>query len=384
MVDAGNALHRSRQWPATGLPQARATASVLAQGLAASGLDAMALGAQDWWLGTQHVLSLAHSTQLPILAANLVCDDESPFPGGVVIERSGRRIGIVGITVGEPQGCRVDEPQRLAEAALLQLGPVDLSVLLAPLSDTELQAWGQRGSPFDLVVSGGADIPSTTAAPWSDGWRVQSGSRGKQVGVARLGFVAQSDGLARVGHSGDAVAAGHHTISVSLTPLAQALAERADIAAIVEQGKLRIAAAEAAPARPIDASARRVAAGSAFAGRDTCVGCHSQQDSQWQSTPHAYAWTGLDVDGRGLDRSCVGCHVTGWEQPGGPSEPAQMGPFRDVQCEACHGPAAAHVADPQAIKPVKTPPMSTCRGCHDGERDGGRFDEAVYWPAVVH
>jgi hypothetical protein len=36
-----------------------------------------------------------------------------------------------------------------------------------------------------------------------------------------------------------------------------------------------------------------------------------------------------------------------------------------VQCEACHGPAAAHVADP-AVRTglVRKPKVETCTACH--------------------
>ncbi len=33
---------------------------------------------------------------------------------------------------------------------------------------------------------------------------------------------------------------------------------------------------------------------------------------------------------------------------------------------------------------IRTPPVSTCTGCHDGQKDEGRFEEAAYWARVVH
>jgi hypothetical protein len=38
----------------------------------------------------------------------------------------------------------------------------------------------------------------------------------------------------------------------------------------------------------------------------------------------------------------VGCHVTGYRQPGG-SEVVQNEGLRDVQCESCHGPGSLHI-----------------------------------------
>lgn len=362
------------------MPQARVTAGVVAKGLAETGMDAMALGEHDWWLGTPFVHALVREHSLPVLAANLTCDGSSPYPGGVVVERGSLRFGVVGVTAGSPEGCEVGDARVLAESALAALGDVDVSVLLAPQSERELDAWGADQSAFDLVVVGNSDMPSTTAIPWGEGWRLQSGSRGKQVGVATIQPVAGGQRLART-DDGDGSA---HALSVRLVALAEALREDPAIAVIVADGKARIAEAEAAPSRPIDSVARRVASGSAYAGRDVCTGCHVQEDAQWQTTPHAHAWTTLDAAGRGLDRSCVGCHVTGWEQDSGPQEPAAIGPFRDVQCESCHGPSAAHVADPAGVKPVRSPAVTVCTTCHDGEQDGGQFNPETYLPRVHH
>ncbi len=365
------------------MPQARVTASVVAKSLSETGIDAMALGGHDWWLGTQFVHALVREHSLPILAANLTCDGTAPYPGGVVVERGALSFAIVGVTTGEPEGCEVGDPRVLAESALAALGDVNVAVLLAPEGEHALDAWGTDQSAFDLVVVGNSDIPSTTAVPWGDGWRVQSGARGKQVGVATIEPVVGAKGLTHSGEGGTP-STGAHQFSTRLIALDEALREDPDIAAIVADGKVSIAETEAAPARPIDSVARRVASGSAYAGRDTCTGCHVRADAQWQTTSHAHAWTTLDAAGRGLDRSCIGCHVTGWEQDGGPQAPASVGPFRDVQCEVCHGPSAAHVADPAAVKPVRSPAVTVCTSCHDGERDGGQFDAETYLPRVHH
>lgn len=345
-----------------------------------AGLDGMALGEHDWWLGADFVRALVEQRELPVLAANLSCGASRPFPAGRVVERGGQRIALVGITTGEVAGCVVEDPRLRAEAALRELGEVDLAVLLAPLAERQLEEWGRAGSDFDLVIAGQSEIPSTTAFPWADGFRVQAGSRGKQLGVATVGFVEGAAGLARR-EDGER---GRHALAVELRALDEEVADEPAAAEIVRQGKERIAAAEAQPRAPIDTVARRLPPGGAYAGRDSCTGCHAEQDAQWRTTAHSHAWTTLDAAGRGLDRSCVGCHVTGWEQAGGPNAPALIGAFRDVQCETCHGPAAAHVAAPREQQPVRSPGVEVCQQCHDGERDGGRFDASSYLPRVAH
>lgn len=92
----------------------------------------------------------------------------------------------------------------------------------------------------------------------------------------------------------------------------------------------------------------------------SCRKCHEEIYKVWAQTKHA----------RSLDRlsdaekatACVGCHVTGpkerIEQDG---KTVNAG----VQCEACHGAAAAHAADP-AVRTglAKRPAQSVCVECH--------------------
>ena len=81
---------------------------------------------------------------------------------------------------------------------------------------------------------------------------------------------------------------------------------------------------------------------SPYTGSEVCSACHAEQALQWSRTPHAKALSSLAADNHATDAACVGCHVTGWHQEGGPSSPADIGGFRDVQCEACHGPGDLH------------------------------------------
>jgi len=66
--------------------------------------------------------------------------------------------------------------------------------------------------------------------------------------------------------------------------------------------------------------------------------------------------------------TCGACHTTGWTKTGinGPHQnglPGIHGTWREagVTCEACHGPASAHVANPTRAKLTIKP---NCRSCH--------------------
>lgn len=80
-----------------------------------------------------------------------------------------------------------------------------------------------------------------------------------------------------------------------------------------------------------------------YVGVEKCGDCHEDAVTFWKTTHHAGAWKTLVDRGKQFDLSCINCHVTGYDRPGG-STVAHNEPLRDVQCEVCHGPASIHVA----------------------------------------
>jgi 2',3'-cyclic-nucleotide 2'-phosphodiesterase (5'-nucleotidase family) len=61
-------------------------------------------------------------------------------------------------------------------------------------------------------------------------------------------------------------------------------------------------------------------AGGNYTGTAACGGCHATALAFWKTTKHARALSALERVGRDKDPSCVGCHVTGYLQPGGPTD----------------------------------------------------------------
>jgi cytochrome c5 len=105
---------------------------------------------------------------------------------------------------------------------------------------------------------------------------------------------------------------------------------------------VKAAANVAVPAPPKDQAS--------YVGGEACSDCHSDATEAWKKTVHARAWATLEQRGRQFDLDCIGCHVTGWERPGG-SNLADNSKLRDVQCETCHGPGSIHVAKGGLEKP---------------------------------
>jgi hypothetical protein len=125
------------------------------------------------------------------------------------------------------------------------------------------------------------------------------------------------------------------------------------------------------------------------AGIASCKGCHKPQFKQWRKTPHAHAMERLEAEGHD-QVTCVVCHAT----PTDSSIPADgVEAFRvdeSVGCEICHGPGAAHAADPESnpLRSLRTLEPAcfveaVCERCHNEIRDPDfQLDEAL--EAVKH
>jgi 2',3'-cyclic-nucleotide 2'-phosphodiesterase (5'-nucleotidase family) len=149
-----------------------------------------------------------------------------------------------------------------------------------------------------------------------------------------------------------------------------------------------------------------------YLGTAACGGCHAPALAFWKTTKHAGAFGALARIGRSADPSCVGCHVTGYLQPGGFSLSAaagrptradragaselrsrdpiaggggpSQGPVVNVGCEACHGPGQGHAQAADKTKgTARAVPETVCFGCHTADVTGGDFDYARFAAAIV-
>ena len=122
-----------------------------------------------------------------------------------------------------------------------------------------------------------------------------------------------------------------------------------------------------------------------YAGSEQCEACHADEAAHWATTRHGDAYATLVQVNKQFDLSCVGCHVTGFREPGG-AEVVENAGLQDVQCEQCHGPGSLHVATPEkrgkpnAIRRHAT--VEVCLQCHTPEHSD-TFEYAAYLRDVL-
>jgi hypothetical protein len=130
---------------------------------------------------------------------------------------------------------------------------------------------------------------------------------------------------------------------------------------------------------------------SQWAGSYMCASCHSAEFDQWRTTKHFVAMTTLEKSqgGQPAKRAdCVGCHVVGYDKPGGYSLTNTRWDMKGVGCEACHGPAQAHVdarlhKTPDTTKLIAHPDKAVCTSCHTKD-NSPNFYFTTYRAKIVH
>jgi len=122
---------------------------------------------------------------------------------------------------------------------------------------------------------------------------------------------------------------------------------------------------------------------SSYVGVEACTACHQSERAFWEKTPHRSAYATLTKQSKEFNLECVGCHVTGYEAPGG-STVAHVEGLKDVQCEVCHGPGSRHIGNPADAKLISVPERSLCAAkCHHPPHVHADWSVDLAWPVIV-
>jgi hypothetical protein len=121
-----------------------------------------------------------------------------------------------------------------------------------------------------------------------------------------------------------------------------------------------------------------------YVGGGACANCHEAAQAFWSKTRHASAYATLESRHVEFNLECVGCHVTGYEKPGG-STVTHVEGLTNVQCEACHGPGSRHVeAMGERALITKTPAKGLCgASCHYPPHVSAQWSVEHAWGRIL-
>jgi hypothetical protein len=281
-----------------------------------------------------------------------------------IVEAAGRRIGFTGVLGRQTiAGVQIDEPREALLRVLEEVrGRCDSLVVLAYLPEEELRSLAAALPEADAIVGGptGQSIPPQQVGPALLAAATNKGKYLIELTAGPRGAVpAWSGRVAEMGKELTDDAGQQENLRRYLADL-----ERRDLRAADTGLAVSLAQAE-----------------QRLAGTASCRSCHQADCSAWDKSGHAHAWDSLVKDGYQGDPYCQQCHTTGYGLPGGFDSMTRTPLARDVGCESCHGPAAAHARSPQTPTPLRA--RSQCQRCHDVE-NSPQFDYAGYWPRIRH
>lgn len=119
-----------------------------------------------------------------------------------------------------------------------------------------------------------------------------------------------------------------------------------------------------------------------FVGEAACESCHAPATAFWKTTRHAHAYKALADDYKEYNLDCVGCHVTGYEVPGGSTVTFVEG-LKNVQCENCHGAGSIHVKEKTKASITRVPNETLCSKCHHPPHVADDWDVKQAWPLIL-
>ena len=122
-----------------------------------------------------------------------------------------------------------------------------------------------------------------------------------------------------------------------------------------------------------------------YSGNDVCGVCHEQEYATWQYTAHSTAFDTLVTHSANRRTDCIGCHVVGFEEPGGYDFRRQPVHLENVGCESCHGRGGPHLT-PNYVPKTEDRNHDyeqVCATCHNPQHSLG-FEFANFHPRISH
>jgi hypothetical protein len=341
------------------------------------GVAVSAVGEKDLMLGLDRWRAVKNQFAggMAVICANLTDDRGIALvPPAALLPTGGRRVLCVATLSPsfEPElrkagvEVKIGDPAESVRTALESAPAHDFVILISHAPREESERLHASLSEVDLTITAHAGEHPSLEPDSVDGRPLLNGGEGWRY-LSRIIFRGQPDEEELVDFEARAI--GENLSRSSLHEMHLSVLRNE----LRKKGVLARSYAESAARWPEGAPV--------YVGEQACVRCHAEEHASWATVedPHASSLTSLKD--RRLHRvpQCLQCHATGTGMPGGYVPPAKE--LAGVSCEACHGPASAHV-DSEGSTPLLDA-RASCARCHTPERSPG-FDFEKAWEAVGH
>lgn len=348
------------------------------------------MGEADLALGSRTLLELQKEMKFPLLCANLVNEETGKpyFSPSTIIEHDGLRVGVVAVLtdVLSPtyvertvKGGKILPPAEVARREITRLRPdVDIVFVIAHV-DRQVAREIASFEGVDMILE--PNIMHTSHIIWLlpgehfeefDG-RLLIRAEGQGSHMSRVDAYFRGRGKPWI----ELAASPEDTTSNRYFAVDSAIGPQygadATIQSMLDAFRASTKFVSAEEPERFTPSTRYLTAA-------TCAGCHPEQHGFWRGTAHGRAYETLvkTQDEHRLD--CLPCHVVGYGETF--IDPKQSEPYRDVQCESCHGTNPQHPADP-AAHPWPRVDTANCWGCHNPQETQVLFEPLEVLPKVT-
>ncbi len=352
------------------------------------GYAAAAIAEHDLAFGIDTVQQLEAQAKFPFLCANLFdADGKQIFPGSTVIERHGKKIGVVAALIQLPDhflkkvgtDLEITDPVEALTREVKALGEtVDAIFVLGHLDhkDIERVADTMKGIDFILEPASFAGSEPTwindgeEVTPRNGRVLLQISGQGSTIG--RVDLYLRERGTEWKPVSDDPASPGN-LYNASHTRLASHIGRHPAMDKLVTEF---LTGTHYTGLTEEDVT---FIPSKEYLGAETCAACHVEQTEFWRSTGHGRAYATLEKTGDQFRYDCVSCHVLAYGETF--VDAHKVGAFKDVQCESCHGTNPKHPEDPAAHR---WPQMTdkSCWSCHDPRVTRVPFDPQSAFPQV--
>ena len=358
----------------------RLRAEMAMQAMSNMRYDALVLGEREFVFGKPFVQAWMEKSRLIqmwikgsesyIIAANIY--DKStgePFASAPYIQESagGIKVGIIGVMNGsylpdarwQELGLSVSDPIEAVKKALEEIRPTsDLVIVLGHLDMGEATALAQNVDGIDLVITGHGDQKIAKPSKVGRTFIAMNNDRGQSIGKLEIYLNPEKKII---------------KIDGSTIPIADSVAQDPEIAELIAEYQTRLRELPMGSIKSIQEK---------YVTSESCRECHAEAYQAWKSSGHARAFETLEERDSHYDPECLKCHTTGYRLSTGFLRIDNTPQYKDVQCEACHGPGETHAADPTSAYSIAEV-TSLCSSCHSHDRSPG-FHYPDYWKVIQH